>query len=328
VRKRPRPGRPRPDQRAEHGQGRDGVDRREVLEGLRGDLAEALAGHQGPAAPFARDPFRQAHHEAPVQDHPQRLGALDPDPRLDVGERHHVQAGLELPVVEHAGEVARLLLGGLVDQRIAVEVHEVAAAAPAHHAPSRHRRVDPAAQQHRHPPAGAHGQATRAGNLLVANEDLVLLDAHENLRLGALQAHGQPGRLVHDRADLPVDPGRGERKGLVRPLRCDAEMGRAAGREVLRDGGTDQLQFAREAADAHGVGDAADLRDPGERGIEIDLRLDQDAPGVRAHLARPQLPERRADVVAQGALETRPVAALERQLVEVDRQLMHGEPVL
>ena len=81
----------RPDQRTQHRHVDDVVDARDVLERLRRDLSEAVAGHERLRAFPPRDLGRDAHHQPPVQHDAQRRRRGDDDLLLRVPERDEVQ---------------------------------------------------------------------------------------------------------------------------------------------------------------------------------------------------------------------------------------------
>jgi len=58
-----------PDQRAQHRQVGDPVDRAQVRKRLRGNLVERFAGDQRQAAPAPGDPLGDPQHHPPVEDH-------------------------------------------------------------------------------------------------------------------------------------------------------------------------------------------------------------------------------------------------------------------
>ena len=59
------------DQRPEHRHVRGLIDHRHVVERLRRDLADDVAGDERARAHVARDPLRDAQHQPPVDDHAQ-----------------------------------------------------------------------------------------------------------------------------------------------------------------------------------------------------------------------------------------------------------------
>ena len=113
------------DQRPQDRPARGLVDDGHVVEGLRGDLAQALAGDQRLARALrAGQRLRDAHHEAPVEHDAQRRRAGGHDRLLHLAEGDEQQAGAELVAGEDARQLACLVDGRVVLQREGVEVHE------------------------------------------------------------------------------------------------------------------------------------------------------------------------------------------------------------
>ena len=151
----------------------DVVDRREVLERLRRDLADDFPGHQRLRAVLARDLLGDPHHQPAVDDDPQRRRHAQRDLLLDLAERHQEQPRMELEPGEQPRELARLLLRRARQDRVAVEVHEQDPAAAPHQPPRGDRRVDAAGEQARDAAADAHRQAAGPAFLAEVVERLV-----------------------------------------------------------------------------------------------------------------------------------------------------------
>src|SRR3989454_12353917 len=134
-------------------------------ERLRGHLPEAVARDQRLGARPARQRLRDAEHHASVEDDAERASHGGHDLPLHLAERHQVEVRLEPPGGEQPPELARLLLARAVEEGHAVEVDEIDAAAPPHHAPGRDRRGAAAPEERQPPPARTGREPPRARQL-------------------------------------------------------------------------------------------------------------------------------------------------------------------
>eukprot|EP00754_Rhynchopus_humris_P007267 Rhum_TRINITY_DN13392_c0_g1::Rhum_TRINITY_DN13392_c0_g1_i1::g.58995::m.58995 len=142
------------DQRPHHEQLLQLVQRRQVRERLRRDLADVVAREQrGVAGAFGHH-LSDAEHEHAVQHRPVRARhtGCARNQLLDPRERHDVE---RLRVGRHAvqalRDAAHLRHHLLRCVRVAVEVHEADLAPARHHLQRRHRAVVPAREQRQHP---------------------------------------------------------------------------------------------------------------------------------------------------------------------------------
>ena len=79
------------DQRPEDRHVRGLIDHRHVVERLRRDLADDVAGHERARPHVTRDPLRDAQHQSPVDDHAQIALHAQRDLPLQLAERHEIQ---------------------------------------------------------------------------------------------------------------------------------------------------------------------------------------------------------------------------------------------
>jgi hypothetical protein len=102
-------------------------------------------------------------------------------------------------------------------------MHEHDATAALHHAPRRHRRIDPTRQQRRHRSAHAHRQSPRTGRAVQIDERLRRqhLDVHGDG--GIAQIHARRDAAEHERAELTVHLHARQRIGLECAARGDPE---------------------------------------------------------------------------------------------------------
>ena len=107
------------------------------------------------------DALGDPQHQPAVDDDAHRSRHGEHDLLLNVAERHEIQARALLPRGQQPHQLARLLLRGARQNRIAVEVHEGDRAAALHHPVRRDGRVDPAGQQAGHASRGAGRKPAR-----------------------------------------------------------------------------------------------------------------------------------------------------------------------
>ena len=97
---------------------------RHVLERLRRHLTDDFAGHQRLRAAKPRNPFRDPEHHAPIDDHSQRAGHAQRHLPLQLAKWHEVETRSELIARQQPRQLARFVLRGARQKRIAVKVHE------------------------------------------------------------------------------------------------------------------------------------------------------------------------------------------------------------
>ena len=135
------------NERTQDRQPRHVTDRGKILQRLRRHLPDRVARYERMGARRDRQPLGNPHHQPPVHDDPERRRNRDDDLLLKAAERHEIQPRLELRPRENLHQLSRLLLRRARQNRIAVKVHEMRAAASANQPPRRHRRIDAAGQQ-------------------------------------------------------------------------------------------------------------------------------------------------------------------------------------
>ena len=94
------------DERPQHGQRRDLVDRAQILDRLRRHLADDLAGHERAGAMLVRDGLGNAHHQPAIDDDAQGRRDREDDLLLDLAERHEEEPRAMLELAS-AGAPAR-----------------------------------------------------------------------------------------------------------------------------------------------------------------------------------------------------------------------------
>ena len=99
------------DERPEHRQRRRRADGGQVLQRLRRDLADRLAGDERAGALPAGQALGDAQHQPPVDQDAQRRRNRDQHPLLHLAERHEIEAGALLVARQHLRQPSRLLLG-------------------------------------------------------------------------------------------------------------------------------------------------------------------------------------------------------------------------
>ena len=140
---------------------------------------------------------RDAQHQAPIDDHPHRARHRERDLALDLAERHEQQPGAQLEAAEMLHQLARLVLGGSGQERIAVKVHEGDSAAAPHHPPGGHRRIDASGQEGHEAAAGSARQPAGPGFLAEVIEGLAGHDLDADDQRRVVQIHG-PAPKVRD----------------------------------------------------------------------------------------------------------------------------------
>src|SRR5579884_4240967 len=84
------------DERTEDRQLGDLLDHRNILQGLRGNLPDALAGQQCLGPLPMRQRLSNPNHESAVEDHPKRRRGADDDVALNLSEGNGIKPGVEL----------------------------------------------------------------------------------------------------------------------------------------------------------------------------------------------------------------------------------------
>ena len=239
------------------------VDRSDVVERLRGDLAERLAGDDGLGALDLGDALGDAQHDATVREDPQALRHGKGDLALAVAEGDDVEPAHRAGRGEGLDDVLAeplALVGGLGTPR---EVHRDAGGAAAADHPRGHGRVEAAGEQRHDLAGGADGKAADAGGARGIDVDAALDDVHDDgdvrvvdvdLLVGERLAQGRAHELVH-------------LEGVQRVRGRGAAGMDLEGRELPRlpkgaQGGRDVLALVEAAAvrerDARDAGDLAD----------------------------------------------------------------------
>ena len=222
-----------------------------------------------------------AHHEAAVEDGPERGGGGRHDLGLDVAKRHEPQVDLPQPRGEVLGKAGRLAGAGGVGEGLAVEMHRRDGGSPLGQLPDGDGGVDAARQEGDDTPRGPRRQATRAGQPVGVEEGPVLDQLDVAGPLAVRQVDPGAGGVLDGLADDLVHPLRAFRERGMAPAGPHAEgfEGRLPGERQRR--GDDQVHVRRrrdgggEAGEPEGPPEG--LGDPAEVGVLG--QLDEDASG-------------------------------------------------
>ena len=307
------------DQRPQQRQVGRLLDDAQVVERLRGDLAERVPRDQHLGSFSPPEHRGHLHHQTALREHLQPIRAGRRDATLDDAEGHEKEPRPALEAVELRGVRVRLVDRLRARVRAPAEVDEVAAQASLHRPVRCHRRVDPAREQDESAPADADRQASAPGDLLRVGEDLALVDLEEDLEVGIRQVDAEPESVLDSSADDRGELPRVEREALVAAPRPDRE--RRSGPVAKQIDGCGARGLGRlleherrvEQRDAEHVAGALDQLVGGGRGEhgERSSSLPQ--------LERAEIAEQPDGVPAQLRVEERPVSPLEHDLAELDQ---------
>ena len=142
---------------------RRGVDRAQVVERLRGDLAERVAGDEGARSLALEHGLAEPEHDPAVRHHARAGRDRGDQRRLDLGERDQVELAAELEPVEYPREVEDLVAHPLLVAGVVVEVEQDRAGAAPDEAIGGDRAVEAAGEQRDHRPGAAHRQPADSG---------------------------------------------------------------------------------------------------------------------------------------------------------------------
>ena len=196
---------------------------------------------------------------------------------------------------------------------------EVAAQAALHHPVGGHGRVEPAREEHERTSARADREPAGASQALGRHEQLLAVHLHVRDQVRVRQVHVEAEPHPHRVADHPRELDGAEREALVAPCGADGEGAPGAAsqqrhRGVGRRGGV-ALAPDRALHDAHAGQREAAVH---ELVLIPGARDDEHAAPV-PDLESAQIGRQPAQVALQRVHEQRPVAALERELAELEQ---------
>ena len=297
------------------------LDDAEVVQRLRGDLAERVAGDERLAALAPRERGGDLQHQAPL-----RSSCSRPAPAAAIRRWASPKGTTKQPRAALEAVELRDVRVGLVDRlgprvRAAAEVDEVAAQAALHRPVGGDGRVDPAREQDERAAGDADGEAAAAGELLGEREDLALVDLEEDL--------ARPGSSGRRRAR--ARPGRGGRRASRAPAsRATKPLSRRRARIANVSAGRSR---SSSTAAAHAASGVFSTTTAGWR--RLTPRMSQCAreqlvrrTPARARRARrragaarsgPRSRRSRVTFLAQLPVEERAVAPLEHDLAELEQ---------
>ena len=228
------------------------------------------------------------------------------------------ELGVVLVAGENFAEFGCLLDGRAVNERVAVEVDELDAAAAPHHLPCGDGRVYAARHQSHRLAAGVHGHASVALNRLEIDEHSVVHNVYEYLQVRSVQPHPCSCKLLHKRTHFDIYLTRPPGEALVGAVRGNSERVEAQAGQLGTEEVLDGFQIRRdlrrkiELGYAHAVGYAA------AHGIPVGVLTERKA-DHQVRLPDPfdaRALDGAAQVAREAAQEHRTVLAFERGFVE------------
>ena len=272
-----------------------------------------------PLAPAERR--RHLHHQPPLRQHLKPPGAGGGEPALGGAERDDEQPRVALEAVEPAGQRV-----GLVDrlgpgERSAAEVHEVAAQAALHHPVGGHRRVEPARQEHQRPSARCRPGARRRRAGARPRRAAPCCRPPRTRRgrgsTGPRRARAARAPRRRSRRESSTErSGKRLSRRVVRMAKVRPGRPRSSATAASAAAAASRSQRSAALHDAHARAGARQR--PTSSSSRRVLGDDEDAAAM-AHLERPEISRQPAQVALERLDEQRPVAALQRELAELEQ---------